>query len=68
MFRTEDLVEGVLILLRPKHKARGSELTMDMITTQGKFRDEMIALAREVFPLPDEPATPIMLVFAHGGE
>lgn len=41
---------------------------MDMITTQGRLRDEMIALARDVFPLPDDPATPIMLVFAQGGE
>lgn len=41
---------------------------MDNMTTQGKFRESTIALASEVLPDPEEPATPIMLVFAHGGE
>ena len=42
--------------------------TIDMITTHGKLSDETIAWAREVLPLPEEPAMPMMLVSAHGGE
>ena len=42
-------------------------LTIDNITTQGKFKDAMISKANEVFPDPELPATPIMLVLAQGG-
>jgi len=42
--------------------------TIDMITTQGRFRDATIASASEVFPEPELPATPIILAFPHGGE
>lgn len=42
--------------------------TMERITTHGRFRAEMIARDKVVFPEPELPATPIMLVFAHGGE
>lgn len=42
--------------------------TMDRITTHGRFRAAMIARDRVVFPEPELPATPITLVFAHGGE
>jgi hypothetical protein len=44
------------------------ESTMDKMTTHGKLRDATIARANEVFPDPELPAIPIMLVFAHGGE
>jgi hypothetical protein len=42
--------------------------TIERITTHGRLREATIARAREVFPDPELPATPIMLVFAHGGE
>lgn len=41
---------------------------MDMMTTQGRFRDATIASAKDVFPEPELPATPMMLAFPHGGE
>jgi hypothetical protein len=40
---------------------------MDKITTQGRFSDATIAIARDVFPEPELPATPMMLAFPHGG-
>jgi hypothetical protein len=46
--------------------ARGC--TMDIITTHGKFNDLTIARARDVFPEPELPATPIILAFPQGGE
>ena len=36
--------------------------------THGKLNDDTISTAKEVFPLPEDPAIPMMLVFAHGGE
>lgn len=42
--------------------------TIDRMTTHGKFNEETMAWAREVLPLPEDPATPMMLVSAHGGE
>jgi hypothetical protein len=41
--------------------------TIDKMTTHGKFREATIAIASEVFPEPELPATPIMLAFPHGG-
>ena len=38
------------------------------ITTHGRFKDATISTAREVLPEPELPATPIILVFAQGGE
>jgi hypothetical protein len=40
---------------------------MDNTTTQGKLNCSLMANAREVFPDPELPAMPIMLVLAHGG-
>jgi len=45
-----------------------SQGTIDRITTQGRFKEETISTAREVFPEPELPAMPMMLVSAHGGE
>ena len=42
--------------------------TIDRITTQGKLRAATIASARDVFPDPELPATPMMLVLDQGGE
>ena len=42
-------------------------LTIDNITTHGRFKEAMISKANEVFPEPELPATPIILVLAHGG-
>jgi hypothetical protein len=42
--------------------------TIDRITTQGRFKEETILTANEVFPEPELPAIPMMLVSAHGGE
>jgi hypothetical protein len=41
--------------------------TIDRMTTHGKFREATIAIASEVFPEPELPATPMMLAFPHGG-
>lgn len=41
---------------------------MDMMTTHGRLREATIAKAKEVFPDPELPATPMMLAFPHGGE
>ena len=41
---------------------------MDKITTHGRFRLATIASAKDVFPEPELPATPIILAFPHGGE
>jgi hypothetical protein len=43
-------------------------LTIDMITTQGRFKEATMASARDVFPDPELPATPMMLASPHGGE
>ena len=42
--------------------------TIDRMTTQGRLKIDTIATASDVLPEPEEPATPIMLVFAHGGK
>lgn len=38
-----------------------------MMTTHGKSSAETIARDKDVFPEPELPAMPIMLVSAHGG-
>lgn len=43
-------------------------LTIDMIVTQGRFRLLMMAIANDVLPDPELPATPMMLALPHGGE
>lgn len=48
-------------------QSRQQRHTMDRITTQGKLSLRMMASVMEVLPLPEEPATPTMRVFAHGG-
>jgi hypothetical protein len=42
-------------------------LTMDKSTTHGRLSRSIRAIARDVFPDPELPAIPMMLVFAHGG-
>jgi hypothetical protein len=37
------------------------------ITTHGRFSEATIAIAKEVLPDPELPATPIMLALPHGG-
>lgn len=41
---------------------------MDSMATHGKFKEDTISTAKEVFPEPELPATPMMLVLAQGGE
>ena len=43
------------------------ERTIDKMTTQGKFNEATIAIARDVLPEPELPATPMMLALPHGG-
>ena len=43
-------------------------VTMDKMTTHGRFREATMARANDVFPDPELPATPIILAFPHGGE
>lgn len=49
--------------------ARGvaSLVTIDNITTHGRFNDALMANASDVLPDPELPAIPMMLVLAHGG-
>jgi hypothetical protein len=42
--------------------------TIDKMMTQGRFNDWTISIASDVLPDPELPATPIMLISAHGGE
>lgn len=44
------------------------KFTMDKMTTHGTFKEETISTANEVFPEPEPPAMPMMLVLAQGGE
>lgn len=41
---------------------------MDKMTTHGTFKEEIISRVNEVFPDPEPPAMPMMLVLAQGGE
>lgn len=41
--------------------------TIERITTHGRFSEATIAMARDVFPEPELPATPMMLALPHGG-
>lgn len=41
--------------------------TIDNITTQGRLSAATKARANEVLPEPEDPATPMILVLAHGG-
>ena len=66
----ERLVERILdVLLQwpPPFQWEGAVATIDKMTTQGRFIEDTISTANEVLPEPEEPATPMMLVFAHGG-
>jgi hypothetical protein len=42
--------------------------TIDKMTTQGRFKDATIANAKDVFPDPELPATPMILALPQGGE
>jgi hypothetical protein len=42
--------------------------TIERIITHGRSSDATIFFAKDVFPEPELPAMPIMLVFAHGGK
>ena len=65
----ERLIEAVLIAReRLLHMSNGKLRTIDKIMTHGKFSDCTISIAKDVFPDPELPATPIMLMSAHGGE
>lgn len=43
------------------------ERTIDKMTTQGRFSEATIAIARDVLPEPELPATPMILALPHGG-
>lgn len=72
LLRREGFVEGILhtvFLSWLEHVTHYTKLerTIDKMTTQGKFREATIAMAREVFPEPELPATPMILALPHGG-
>jgi len=46
----------------------GIHVTMDMITTQGRFREDTIACDKVDFPDPELPAIPMIVTSAQGGE
>lgn len=71
LFGSQDSIEGILVSSTPsmsRRLAKGALTTIDRMTTQGRFKEEMISRAKEVFPEPELPAMPIMLVSVHGGE
>lgn len=37
------------------------------ITTHGRFKEATIAMAKDVFPDPELPATPMILALPQGG-
>lgn len=41
---------------------------MERMTTQGRFNLETMAWDNEDFPDPEDPAIPMILTSAHGGE
>lgn len=43
-------------------------LTIESMTTHGKFKEDTISKAKDVLPEPELPATPMMLVSVHGGK
>ena len=42
-------------------------ITIDNITTHGRFKFCTMAIASDVLPDPELPATPTILVLTHGG-
>lgn len=58
----------ILLIKKGSLFFRKEWFTIDSITTQGKLSEETISRAKDVFPEPELPAIPIMLVSAHGGE
>lgn len=48
--------------------AQEKKLAIESMTTHGKFSDETISRAKDVFPDPELPAMPIIFVSVHGGE
>ena len=69
LLRTQDFIERILpFITRLDIEGVIISLTIDRITTHGRFKEETISTARLVFPETELPAMPIMLVSAHGGE
>ena len=46
---------------------KSNSYTIERMTTHGRLKDCVIAKANDVFPDPELPAIPMMLVLAHGG-
>jgi hypothetical protein len=46
----------------------GIGITMDKITTQGRFKEDTIAFDKVDFPDPELPAIPMIVTSAQGGE
>jgi len=71
LFWCERLVERVLrALLLSRVHVTGLTLakpTIESMTTHGKFRDATMAMAKDVLPDPELPATPMMLALPQGG-
>jgi hypothetical protein len=62
------LIERVLSLsVCARDHAKRLLRTIERITTHGRFSEATIAIARDVFPEPELPATPMMLALPHGG-
>ncbi len=49
-------------------RLREAAVTMDKMTTQGRFNLDTIAWDSVDLPDPELPAIPMMLTLAHGGE
>jgi hypothetical protein len=44
------------------------DITIDKITTHGRFKEETISCDKVDFPDPELPATPMIVTSAQGGE
>lgn len=44
------------------------DITIDKMTTQGRFKEETIACDKVDFPDPELPAIPMIVTSAQGGE
>lgn len=65
---SQRFVEGVLRLISLQVCPRVDGHTIDRMMTHGRSKLLTTSIASDVLPDPDEPAIPMILMSAHGGE
>jgi hypothetical protein len=72
LFRRKRLVKGILFNTQSmgvfSNNLCLSAYTIERIMTHGRLKDFTISIVSEVLPEPELPATPTILMSAHGGE